>query len=182
MDTSHFDVKKPAPRSPFVPSEKNLASYANLLTRFLTNKAATMPHQRNMRHFTRLTRSRLLLAAAVCTTFATFATCATSALAAPFAYLTAQKDNAVVVIDLATQARVATIAVGKAPVGIAVVDATARAYVTNADDGTVSVIDTAARRVIGLLHVTGGARTIYIDALRAADEGDFGPLVRFIRS
>ena len=33
-----------------------------------------------------------------------------------------------------------------------------------------------------LLHVTGGARTIYIDALRAADEGDFGPLVRFIRS
>lgn len=67
------------------------------------------------------------------------------------AYITNLNDNTVSVIDTATNTVTATIAVGKAPYGVAVTPDGTKTYVTNSSDSSngVSVIDTASNTVIG---------------------------------
>jgi YVTN family beta-propeller protein len=77
--------------------------------------------------------------------------------AAPFGYVVNHGDATVTVVDTATNAVVATVAVGNQPLGAAVHPAGNRAYVTNqVPAGTVSVIDTAINGVVAT--VTVGAR------------------------
>ena len=77
--------------------------------------------------------------------------------AAPFAYVVNHGDATVTVVDTATNAVVATVAVGNQPLAAAVHPAGTRAYVTNqVPAGTVSVIDTGINGVVAT--VTVGAR------------------------
>lgn len=77
--------------------------------------------------------------------------------AAPFGYVVNHGDATVTVVDTATNAVVATVAVGNQPLAAAVRPAGDRAYVTNqVPAGTVSVIDTAINGVVAT--VTVGAR------------------------
>ena len=69
--------------------------------------------------------------------------------AAPFAYITNQGSHDVSVIDLARQAVVATVPVGRSPAGVVAVSASARVYVSNPDSRTVSVIDMRRNQVVG---------------------------------
>ena len=59
------------------------------------------------------------------------------------------RRDAVAVVDTATGVVGATIAVGDGPEFVAVAPDGKRAYVTNGWDGTVSVIDTATRKLVG---------------------------------
>ena len=74
------------------------------------------------------------------------------AIAAPFAYVP-NDDDQVKVIDLATNAVVATIPVGDTPSGVAVHPAGTRVYVTNLGSASVSVIDTATNTVVATVNV-----------------------------
>ena len=56
-------------------------------------------------------------------------------------------------IDTATNTVIATVPVGDYPVGVAVTPDGTRAYVTNCDADTVSVIDTATNTVIATIPV-----------------------------
>lgn len=77
--------------------------------------------------------------------------------AAPFGYVVNHGDATVTVVDTATNAVVATVAVGNQPLAAAVRPAGDRAYVTNqVPAGTVSVIETAINGVVAT--VTVGAR------------------------
>ena len=76
-----------------------------------------------------------------------------AAYAAPFAYIANQGSNNVSVIDTATNAVVATVAVGSLPTGVAVNPAGTFAYVANESDSTVSVIDTATNTVVATVPV-----------------------------
>ncbi|MFA7522924.1 MAG: YncE family protein [Halothiobacillaceae bacterium] len=78
------------------------------------------------------------------------------ASAAPFAYITNGGDNTVSVIDTATNAVTATVAVGSQPDGVAVSPDGTRVYVANYIDGTVSVIDTATNAVVDTVTVGNG--------------------------
>lgn len=71
-----------------------------------------------------------------------------AAHAAPFAYISNSASNNVSVIDVATNAIVATITVGANPTGIAVSFDGTRVFVANTDSNNVSVIDTATNAVI----------------------------------
>src|SRR5438445_11968311 len=62
------------------------------------------------------------------------------ASAAPFAYIANDLSNDVSVLDIATNSVVATVPVGQLAQGVAVTPDGSRVYVTNAVDGTVSVI------------------------------------------
>lgn len=77
-------------------------------------------------------------------------------LAEPFAYITNSGDNTVSVIDTATNAVTATIAVGKYPYGVAVHPDGSTVYVTNTEDATVSVIAAATNTVTATIPVGGG--------------------------
>jgi YVTN family beta-propeller protein len=78
------------------------------------------------------------------------------ASASPFAYVANQLSNTVSVIDTATNAVVASPAVGNAPQSVAVNAAATRAYVTNSGGvGSVSVIDTATNAVVGAAITVG---------------------------
>src|ERR1700712_2058092 len=68
---------------------------------------------------------------------------------APVAYIPCQAANAVSVVDVAARRVVATIPVGRSPAGIAVAESAGKAYVTNADGESVSVIDLGTRRRTG---------------------------------
>jgi YVTN family beta-propeller protein len=76
--------------------------------------------------------------------------------AEPFAYITNSGDNTVSVIDTATNAVTATIAVGGNPFGVAVHPDGAIVYVTNSADNTVSVIDAATNTVTATIPVGDG--------------------------
>jgi YVTN family beta-propeller protein len=71
------------------------------------------------------------------------------------AFVTDQQANAISVVDLTTQAVVATISVAGHPAGIAMTRDGLMAYVTSPDGHSLSVIDTAARQVIRRI-VLGG--------------------------
>ena len=75
------------------------------------------------------------------------------AVAAPFAYITNTGSNSVSVIDTATNTVVATVAVGFAPLGVAVNPAGTRVYVANNGSNNVSVIDTATNTVAATVAV-----------------------------
>ena len=75
------------------------------------------------------------------------------AVAAPFAYITNTGSNSVSVIDTATNTVVATVAVGFAPLGVAVNPAGTRVYVANNGTNSVSVIDTATNTVVTTVTV-----------------------------
>jgi YVTN family beta-propeller protein len=60
-----------------------------------------------------------------------------------------QVSNAVSVLDLQTGKTATSIAVGRAPLGIALTPDGKRAYVNNQDDNTVTVIDTVAGKTVG---------------------------------
>jgi YVTN family beta-propeller protein len=77
------------------------------------------------------------------------------ALAAPFAYIANNGSNTVSVIDTASNAVTATVAVGNEPFGVAVNPAGTRAYVTNISGNNVSVIDTATNAVTATVSVGG---------------------------
>ena len=70
-------------------------------------------------------------------------------------FVTFEAAGAVGVVDIASRKKVAEIAVGTAPTGIAFSPDGRFAYVTNREDDTVSVINAAARKVIHTVK-TGG--------------------------
>jgi YVTN family beta-propeller protein len=63
------------------------------------------------------------------------------------AYITNSADNTVSVIDTGTGSVVATIPVGRDPIGVVVLPSGAKVYITNYQDHTVSVIDTTSNTV-----------------------------------
>jgi YVTN family beta-propeller protein len=74
--------------------------------------------------------------------------------AAPFAYISNNSSNDVSVIDTASNTVTATVAVGTAPVGVAV--GPTRVYVANYSSNNVSVIDPATNAVIATIPVGTG--------------------------
>ena len=72
-----------------------------------------------------------------------------------YAYVANNSGNSVSVVNLTTNAVVATIPVGSFPYGVAVNQAGTLAYVTNAGANTVSIISTATKAVTGTLTLTG---------------------------
>ena len=78
---------------------------------------------------------------------------ATRAAAQTAAYVANSGANVVTVIDTATNAVTATIAVGTAPAHVAITQDGTRAYVTNTGSDSVSVIDTAAQTVVATVPV-----------------------------
>jgi YVTN family beta-propeller protein len=75
------------------------------------------------------------------------------AQAAPFAYITNSGSNTVSVVDTATNAVVATVAVGSQPFGVAVNAAGTRAYIGNRGANSVSFIDTVTNTVVATIVV-----------------------------
>jgi YVTN family beta-propeller protein len=65
----------------------------------------------------------------------------------------ARDDNALVVIDAETFARVATIAVGRHPYGVTIDARGRRAYTANVESDDVSVIDLAERKLVASVPV-----------------------------
>ncbi|MDQ7843629.1 MAG: PxKF domain-containing protein [Armatimonadota bacterium] len=78
---------------------------------------------------------------------------AAAAGAAPFAYVTNSWDHTVSVIDTATNAVVATLAVGRSPWGVVVSGDGTRVYVANQSGNSVSVIDAASRSILTTIPV-----------------------------
>jgi YVTN family beta-propeller protein len=100
------------------------------------------------------------------------------ALAAPFAWIPkGVGTNTVAVIDIDTDTVAWTVTVGADPLGVAVTDGGTTVYVTNAGDGTVSVIDATVEPPSVTNTIPVGARPIGIalDQRRArlfvADQG-----------
>jgi YVTN family beta-propeller protein len=93
-----------------------------------------------------------------------------------FGYITNVGDNTVSVIDVASNAVVATIPVGGVPDGVAITPDGTNAYVTNAFDNDVSVIDIASNTVVttipvgslpdGIAMTSGGTHAQYDDTRR----------------
>ncbi len=80
----------------------------------------------------------------------------TSLHAAPFAYITNQGSHDVSVIDLASQAVVATVAVGRSPAGVVANSRAGRAFISNPDSRDISVIDMRSQRVVATLPAGDG--------------------------
>lgn len=84
--------------------------------------------------------------------------------AAPFAYIPNYSSNNVSVIDIATNAVVATIGVGNGPLGVAVNASATRAYVLNNVGNSISVIDTSTNLVIATIPVSTSPSGIAVNA------------------
>jgi YVTN family beta-propeller protein len=97
--------------------------------------------------------ARVLGAASVLAIVSLIAT--SVAHAEPFAYVTNVVDNNVSVIDTASNAVIATVAVGAGPVGVAITPDGAFAYVANLFSDNVSVIDIASNTVIATVTGVG---------------------------
>src|SRR2546427_8537450 len=78
---------------------------------------------------------------------------AVTAVAQPFAYVTNASSGSVSVIDAATRQVVATVPVGKNPLGVAVTPNGGFVYVTNQLSNSVSVIATATNTVVATVPV-----------------------------
>lgn len=88
-----------------------------------------------------------------------------AAAAAPFAYVPVGGSfGRVSVIDLATDAVVATVAVGENPMGVAVGPGGARIYIGNRASRTVSVIDGATNAVVATIPVPRNPVGIAVNA------------------
>lgn len=72
-----------------------------------------------------------------------------------FAYITNQAADTVSVIDVHTRQVVSTIAVGKAPVGVAVSASLQRVYVSNVEGQSISVIDASSNQRIQDFPIAG---------------------------
>lgn len=93
-----------------------------------------------------------------------------TALAAPFAWIPkGAGTNTVAVIDIETDTVAWTVTVGADPLGVAVTDGGTTVYVTNAGDGTVSVIDATATppRVTNTIPVGAHPMGMALDQRRA---------------
>ena len=95
---------------------------------------------------------------------AVLAACAVCAHAAPFAYITNQGSHDVSVIDLATQAVVATVPVGRSPAGVVASSSAGKVFVSNPDSKSISVIDMRSQQVVAT--VPAGDGPVGIDASR----------------
>ncbi len=84
--------------------------------------------------------------------------------AAPKAYVGLFRDDAVAVIDTASNRVVRTIPVPKGPHGLVVTPDGRRAYVSSDGDATVTVIDTATDRVMGTVDVGPNPHGLAISA------------------
>ena len=107
--------------------------------------------------------------------------------AAPFAYIAETGAANVRVIDTATQATVANVAVEIAPYGVAVNNAGTRVYVTNLLSDSVSVIDAATHGVIATVGVGVGPLGIAVNpagtrvyVANAGDDLELGTTVSVI--
>ncbi len=88
--------------------------------------------------------------------FALAASPAALVQAQPFAYITNQGSHDVSVIDLASQAVVATVPVGRSPAGVVASSRAGRVFVSNPDSKTISVIDMRDQRVVETLAAGDG--------------------------
>jgi YVTN family beta-propeller protein len=100
-------------------------------------------------------------------------------------YITCEASHAVIVVDVASRAKVAEIAVGGQPTDVAFLPDGTRAYVSNRLDDSVSVIDPAARKVVATIPVgdephgvmtDGAGRYLYVlntsaDSISVIDTG-----------
>jgi len=77
----------------------------------------------------------------------------------PYAYITNRQDNTVSVINVITNAIVATIPVGKDPVGVAVGPDGTKVYITNQRDNTISVISSLTNKVISTIQLKDSSPT-----------------------
>ncbi|MEP7070207.1 MAG: YncE family protein [Usitatibacter sp.] len=89
---------------------------------------------------------------------------ATAAAAAPFAYVPLSAENRVLVVDLATNAVAASVAVGADPAGIAINSSGNRIYVTSLTGSTVSVIDGFTNQVIRTIPVASQPFGVAVNA------------------
>jgi YVTN family beta-propeller protein len=80
-------------------------------------------------------------------------------------YLTYIQDKGLGVLDVKTQ-RATTIPVGTIPSAVAVNEKTGQVYVTNYDDGTVSVIDGREGRVVATVAVGQHPSAVAVDVAR----------------
>ena len=87
------------------------------------------------------------------------------------AYITNQGDDTVSVIDIAQSKVIATVKVGKAPVGVAVSKALQRVFISNVESNNISVIETQNNTVIKSIALKGAPvglsmapdnRTLYV--------------------
>ena len=106
------------------------------------------------------------------------------------AYITNQGDNTVSVIDIVQGKVTHTIAVGKAPVGVAVSKSLRRAFITNVESGDISVIDTISNQVIETIRIGGSPvgiaiapdnKTLYVadwfsDRILAINTASYNPV------
>ena len=81
-----------------------------------------------------------------------------------FAYITNQGDNTVSVIDTTKNKVIQSIAVGKAPVGVAVSARLQRVYITNVDSQDISIINTQNNKVIETLKIKGSPVGVTLSA------------------
>lgn len=72
------------------------------------------------------------------------------------AFVTAQGADALDIIDVASMKRVATLAIGGKPAGIAVSPDGARAYVTSPEGKFLTIVDARARKVENRIPLAGG--------------------------
>lgn len=84
--------------------------------------------------------------------------------AAPKVYVGLFRDNAVAVIDTASNRVLGTIAVPKGPHGLVVTPDGRKVYVSSDGDSTVTVIDTATDRVVGTVDVGSNPHGLAVSA------------------
>jgi YVTN family beta-propeller protein len=77
-----------------------------------------------------------------------------------FLYMANAKSNSVAVIDLATNAIVNNVTLGRSPHDIKISDDQQMVYTTDIDSGTVSIIDTTSNTLIDQIEI-GGNRTVH---------------------
>ena len=84
-----------------------------------------------------------------------------------YAYITNQGAHTVSVINTENNQVVHTIAVGKAPVGVAVSSQLQRAYISNVESQDISVIDTQTNTVVGTIKIKGSPEDLQFRLITA---------------